>query len=400
MRRLRSGPATAGSRAAEQLAIPSAELREAVAFDTRILLDLQAESGAFPASPGFSQYPYSWLRDGAFIAHALDLAGEHEAARRFHEWVAGTLLGHAGRIEALLEAHAAGRRPAAEDFLPARFTLDGEWLEDGWPNFQMDGYGQWLWSLERHIALSDLPWPWPLRAAVGPEPELLSAARLATRYVTAFWREPCYDAWEEHRSQLHTSTLASCWAGLRAATVLLGNPGPTVEAEQVLRLVETECVRDSSLIKYVRNEAVDASLLWAVVPFGMFPPGSPVARATLDRVRGELLDSGGVIRYRADTYYGGGAWLLLTAWLGWVELESGDRASAFERWEWVQAHRGADGSLPEQVPAAGTDPWFLDWWTRGWGSSASPLLWSHALSLILGLGLLDEANRDANASSR
>ena len=34
-------------------------------------------------------------------------------------------------------------------YLPTRYTLDGE-LEpevDDWPNFQLDGYGTWLWAL-------------------------------------------------------------------------------------------------------------------------------------------------------------------------------------------------------------------------------------------------------------
>ena len=32
---------------------------------------------------------------------------------------------------------------------PARFALDGSVVADDWPNFQIDGYGTWLWALER-----------------------------------------------------------------------------------------------------------------------------------------------------------------------------------------------------------------------------------------------------------
>ncbi len=41
----------------------------------------QAPSGAFVASPTFSQYGFAWLRDGSFIAEALDLVGELTMSR-------------------------------------------------------------------------------------------------------------------------------------------------------------------------------------------------------------------------------------------------------------------------------------------------------------------------------
>ena len=37
----------------------------------------QAPSGAYVASPTFSQYGYCWLRDGTWIAYAMDIAGDH-----------------------------------------------------------------------------------------------------------------------------------------------------------------------------------------------------------------------------------------------------------------------------------------------------------------------------------
>ena len=39
-----------------------------------LLVALQAPSGAFPACPTFAVYQYSWLRDGTYIALALDVA--------------------------------------------------------------------------------------------------------------------------------------------------------------------------------------------------------------------------------------------------------------------------------------------------------------------------------------
>ena len=40
-----------------------------------LILELQDASGAYPASPTFSAYAgYSWFRDGAFIADAVEKA--------------------------------------------------------------------------------------------------------------------------------------------------------------------------------------------------------------------------------------------------------------------------------------------------------------------------------------
>jgi NHL repeat/Glycosyl hydrolases family 15 len=41
-----------------------------------IILQNQSPSGAYIASPNFPTYAYCWLRDGSFIAHAMDRTGQ------------------------------------------------------------------------------------------------------------------------------------------------------------------------------------------------------------------------------------------------------------------------------------------------------------------------------------
>ncbi len=53
-----------------------------------IIYDGQSDTGAYLASPNFETYHYSWFRDGAFIAYAMDKVGESKSAERFHTWVA------------------------------------------------------------------------------------------------------------------------------------------------------------------------------------------------------------------------------------------------------------------------------------------------------------------------
>ena len=114
------------------------------------LIAHQAEGGAFPACPTFSQYPYCWLRDGTFIAYALDRVGEHAASGKYYGWVSGVIAGLGDRVDGLIERRARGEFIPEGHFLPTRFALSGEPLGDDWPNFQLDGYGQWLWGLGEH----------------------------------------------------------------------------------------------------------------------------------------------------------------------------------------------------------------------------------------------------------
>lgn len=339
--------------------------------DLQVILGAQHPSGAFPASPNFSQYPHCWLRDGAFTAHAADLAGAREQARAFHRWVAGTLEAHRPHVEALLARAERGEAIPPEHLLPTRFSLEGDWLDDGWPNTQLDGYGQWLWALGQHLA--DLGGKLPS--------ELAPAAELAARYLSRFWAEPCYDAWEENPYRLHTSTLASVYGGLEA----MGRHFPfALEAARAVReVVLQECVFEGRFVKFIGNPAVDASLLWVSTPFGLVAEDDPRMRATVEEIERCLLREGGLIRYAADTYFGAGAWVLLTAWLGWYHARAGDLRRAEELYAWVEARRDGQGLLPEQVAVPSTNPRFLDYWTRQWGAPAHPLLWSHAMQIVL-----------------
>jgi len=183
----------------------------------------QAASGAYVACPSYETYRFGWLRDGSFCAAAMDVAGEPDSAAAFHAWVVRTLEAHAEKAErAIAQATLGGELPH-ELLLPTRYTLDGAEEpaeDDAWPNFQLDGYGTWLWAVEQHCAgiLDDAFEP---------------AVRLAARYLAATWRLPCYDCWEELGDGEHGSTLAAVTAGLDAAARLLGDAEIATQADAV-----------------------------------------------------------------------------------------------------------------------------------------------------------------------
>jgi GH15 family glucan-1,4-alpha-glucosidase len=337
----------------------------------------QAPSGAFIASPTFGQYDYAWLRDGAFVAEALDLVGDIPAAARFHHWVASIVNGARAGIERSITAVASGSRPRVEDYIHCRYGMDGSLGPEDWPTFQLDGPGIWVWSLGHHA-----------RCGGAIDDDLLAAAGLVTRYLAALWDQPSNDAWEEFPDHVHTTTLAGILAGLRAARDLgvgaAREPAvAAVEASLVARLVEGT----TALTKWPGNGAVDAALLWIAAPYGLVEADSPAFAPTLARIEAELVSvDGGVHRYRDDTYYGGGEWLLLTSGLARVYLRRrgpGDRDRAARCLAWIEAQAGPDGALPEQVATRALHPERIAEWTAGWGPSASPLLWSHAAYLAL-----------------
>lgn len=349
----------------------------------------QWAGGAFIAGPTFSQYGYAWLRDGAFIAAALDDVGQHEMALRFHRWVAAVVDARADGIERSIESVMAGQMPAATDYLHCRYTPDGEPGPDDWPTFQLDGPGIWLWSLGRH-ARAVAPGAGP-SASSGLEPSLIASAERVGRYLAALWRLPAADAWEEFPDQVHTSTLAADLAGLRALRELSPVAGGSAEIRDAIAGIETRLFGpagdDSPWTKFEGTDLVDSSLLWIAVPYGLVAPSHPRFAATLARIEQDLVSAdGGAHRYADDTYYGGGAWLLLTAALGQVYLERNgpaDRARAWAALRWIEAQANSAGRLPEQVATHALHPDRIAEWRAMWGESASPLLWSHATYLAL-----------------
>ena len=297
----------------------------------------QAETGAYLACPVFPPYRYCWFRDGAFIAEAMSRAGEADSAAAFFRWGADVVLARRLSIE-------------AGGDLETRYTIDGQESHvEEWLSFQLDGFGLFLWALARHEERHG-------RA----DGHVAEAAELLSAYLARSWRRECTDWWEE-RDGLHATTLACIGAGLRAAGDL--------ESARIVEALRTEA-----------DWRLDASLVAVATPLCVLGPEA-VPLAEIER---ELVSpGGGVHRHPADTYYGGGEWLLLTALLGWHYLELGRTDDARAKLDWVAAHATPAGELPEQSQDHLLAPDHYEPWVARWGPPPSPLLWSHAMFLLL-----------------
>lgn len=350
-----------------------------------IIKNNQSESGAYVASPNFESYDYSWFRDGAYIAYSMCLVKEFDSARKFHIWCAQVMVRYKDVVESVLERLAKGEKLTESDFLPTRFSLKGEAVDDEWTNFQTDGFGTWLWSLAEYIKLS------------GDKDilnEIGTGIKLCIEYLIAVWKEPCYDCWEEHLEYIHTYTLGSIYAGLKWISEYFDEYKKSTNdvCVNIKEYIDNNLVKDNRLIKMQgmdgvesdKTLGVDSSLLGMITPYAIYDMDTEIGRKTIARIEQDIYnENGGVYRYLEDTYFGGGEWILLACWLGWCYSVAGQKEKALKIIEWSEKNADSEGQLPEQVLDNVFNDDKLTEWEERWGKNAQPLLWSHAMYIIL-----------------
>lgn len=338
-----------------------------------LILKWQNQSGSYVASPTFSQYGYAWLRDGAFCALAMHVSGHPQSAIRFHEWVGTAVLTYENLFTEARLRLKDGKRILAENAPPTRFHLDGSVEIDHhevWPNYQLDGYGTWLAVLPQTQS--------------NYSESLLTAVRIVADFLALAWSSPSYDCWEEGGDLLHGSTLLAVAGGLKAAAGIIGNQSYLVEYEKILNTLERDFVVDGHFVKHSGDPRIDASLAWACLPHNVYDSSHPIVLGTVEAIKKVLRNpQGGVKRYIGDSYYGGGDWVLLEGLLAWNEAKSGNREFWEESRTWISSIADANYLLPEQVLDHVQEPAMVVSWEQRWGTSAHPLLWSHAMYILM-----------------
>ena len=337
----------------------------------KIIRDHQNRNGSYIASPNFSEYRYSWLRDGSFIGYGMLKSGNADSTEAFLRWTGSTIIRNQPHWDTLKQEIRVGGVLSQKAHMPTRFTLDGKVTGTDWPEFQIDGYGAWLWLLDEWCSQQGRPVPeWAA-----------PAVKITLDYLALTWDVPNYDAWEEHGDKVHPATLSCVYAGMNRMKAR--GFSVQINPEVIRDLALSAPTDDGTVPKYLGSNEVDASLLWCAVPFQMVRTDEPVMIRTLQKIEKDLLRDGGVHRYAADTYYGGGRWILLTAWLGWYYLRVGRTEEAEHCASWIEAQAGESGSLPEQVTDRPIEPKMVASWINRWGEVANPLLWSHGMYLVL-----------------
>ena len=317
-------------------------LDESIERSVAVIAEYQQPSGAYPASPNFKSYQYTWFRDGSFVADGMSRTGQVESAEKFFAWGAKIIT---DRRKLIMSG---GK-------LDARYTYDGKEAQEEWGNFQLDGYGVFLWALKGHTERHGKPIS-----------EYKEVVELLQHYLVTNWQEPCFDWWEE-RLGVHAATLACVYAGLNA----FDNP----EAAIVKNAID------------LTNERADASLIVCALFDAVNETDFSLH---LEKIEEQLVSrDGGVHRYQDDVYFGGGEWPVLSALLGWYYLKLGRTAAARALLSWCANQADGKSWIPEQSQAHMLHPDEYEGWVKKLGKPAHPLLWSHAMVLTLASELID-----------
>ncbi|CAB4743740.1 MAG: hypothetical protein F2893_01115 [Actinobacteria bacterium] len=342
----------------------------------KIILENQAPTGAYIASPNFGVYNYSWIRDGAFIADAMLDHSEFNSSSLFHDWVSSVVIAREVKIRTLIARNRSGDTISPDEHLHCRFTVDGNESTEDWTNFQLDGFGTWIWSLGRYQELG--------RQLTTNN---LLAVECLVPYLAEFWRHDSFDWWEESFGHQHVSTLGSICAGLRACSKWqsispVNRELASETSNLIFNYISQNLGANSELTKWIGNQGLDSSVVSLISPFAIFPPDSSIAHQTILAVEGKL-GLFGTFRHVDDSYFGGGKWLILSAFLALAMLETGEIEKPRAVLDWMFDQADSDLNLPEQLSSPLLHPDSRQEWIDKWGQPAQPLLWSHAMYLKL-----------------
>jgi glucoamylase len=328
-------------------------------------------------------YSYVWPRDGALVAHALDLAGHPTASRNFFQFISQLL--------------------QPEGCLLHKFNSDGT-LASSWHPWSYEGQKQLpiqedstalvIWSLWQHFVLyRDLDFIKPLY-----RPLIKKAADFICRYRDSETGlpAPSYDLWEERRGIL-SFTVGAVFGGLTAASLFCKVFGEDKKASYYQQVAAE--IRDAAsnflwredLQRFCRmvyrdlegDLKVDAtcdSSIWGLFAFGMYKANDTRLVSSMETLRQRLWVEtrvGGMARYEDDNYQRvsqevpGNPWFICTLWLADYLLEKAENDEEFgkaqEILSWVTDHALPSGVLAEQINPLTGEP-----------ISVSPLTWSHA----------------------
>jgi GH15 family glucan-1,4-alpha-glucosidase len=344
------------------------------------------DNGAVPASLdtdilkfNLDTYAYVWPRDAALTAYVLDMAGYSSFTRKFYDLVF--------------------RKLFENGYLFQKYNPDGTWGSTwhSWTartkksfNIQEDETSTVIWAFWNYFTKSrdyDM-----LR-------NIYHIIREAADFMVNFRDEKLklpletFDLWEE-KLGVHTYTVASVYAGLKAASNFANVVGDEENmkkwndaAEEIKNSLKNYMFDKERGIfyKFVNiddgkitsvDKTVESSIL-GIVTFDVFDIDDQIVTSSINEITNKLWvkNIGGLARYENDFYQRiegdyngipGNSWVITTMWLAQYYAKKKDMNKAKELLVWAENH-SISGLLPEQI-----NPF------NGGPLSVMPLSWSHA----------------------
>ena len=335
-------------------------------------------------------YSYNWPRDGALVAHALDLAGHGELSRNFFRFCEKTI--------------------TKDGYFLHKYNPSGTLASSWHPSIidgarvlpiQQDETALVVWSLHKHIQIfRDI--------------EFIKSAYNTLVVDPANWMmkyrdhnglpQQSWDLWEERRG-VHLFTVASTIGALKAAAAFSQDMGAFDRAAEynegadrmrgamIRHMWEPERQRFARMAtplqdgSYRLDMTLDSSA-FSLFAFGALSPNDPRVVSQMTQVRERLwvqTSVGGLARYEHDYYHQvehvklqevpGNPWVICTLWYAEWLIERAENVAQLEEalpyFHWTADRAFRSGVLAEQF-----DPY------SGAAISVSPLTWSHATVMI------------------
>ncbi|OGZ06713.1 MAG: hypothetical protein A2942_04380 [Candidatus Lloydbacteria bacterium RIFCSPLOWO2_01_FULL_50_20] len=333
---------------------------------------------------GRDTYAYVWPRDAALACVALDWLGDRHSARKFFEFCTAAI--------------------TPDGYLMHKYRPDGSlgsswhgWLVGGKPELpiQEDETALILFAMWEHwLETKDLDF---IESVY--ESFIKKAATFLAAYRDPYTGlpKPSYNLWEEQFG-VHTYTVASVYAGLKAAgrfAEILGKERSENNFDRIAEEMREAIIRhlynaeDGSFYRSltvdpkgltIYDRTVDASTAYGLFCFGVLAPDDARLIKVMKITREQLTVNtpvGGIARYADDKYYRtadnipGNPWFITTLWYAQYAIATAESDRDLDRvradLNWAERNALRSGILSEQLNPH-----------TGEAVGAAPLTWSHA----------------------
>ena len=303
-------------------------------------------------------YRYCWLRDATFTLNALLVAGYHEEAIAWREWLLRAIAGSPDDLQTLysvtgerrLQEYELAWLPGYRGAAPVRIGNAAS------TQFQLDIYGEVMDTLHlaRAVDLEPEPAAWRIQLAL--------LKLLETR-----WQQPDEGIWEVRGPRRHfTHSKVMAWVAFDRAikdAEMYGLEGPVERWRQVRDAIHAQVcssgydAQRNTFVQSYDSPHLDASLL--LIPLvGFLPPDDARVRGTIDAIARDLVVDGLVLRYSTDTHVdalppGEGLFLPCSFWLVDCLVLTNRRAEAEALFERLLALSNDVGLFSEEYDTRG-----------------------------------------------